>query len=491
MDARPYFRRLRPARSRSDHRRPPRSRPARFPYPLRYYRVAPPPVHFSRRRARDSPRVRSSPQSRTRAPSSPRRRPAPGAPADITPGGASGHDPAAGGQCVRPSGQFHPQAPWQWPAVARTDPEEDGIVLQHQLRRRARARRTRSPLDRRARLHPRTDLYFAPGQYNPQTSQGQQLLGHELTHVVQQRAGRVRNPLGSGVAVVQDPALEAEAERMGQRAAAATTRFRRSRPAVDRSAHLRPGRFPGRPPSQRKGRSCQPGPARGSVPSGSKAVLPIQPKTLGPRIPGAVARSSFVIQRVRWNDLSHSQNGLYGVNEAAPTKLYGQLAAPDPQPVGLYHRTQEDDTSNGLASLARPKVKAWEANVRFFNKPINGPDGRPIPGRRVDVPSSIDNLDAGGRRAVTNRLNWDSDAAINERGPLNGIGATLGVVGINDCASFAGLLQKLIFQANGNAHVDRADVRFDQGDYVDLPVAGIGDFILQEFGRVQLPVCTV
>ena len=40
-----------------------------------------------------------------------------------------------------------------------------------------------------------TDLYFAPGQYNPQSPQGQQLLGHELTHVVQQRAGRVRNPL--------------------------------------------------------------------------------------------------------------------------------------------------------------------------------------------------------------------------------------------------------------------------------------------------------
>ena len=73
-----------------------------------------------------------------------------------------------------------------------------------------------------------TDLYFAPGQYNPQSTQGQQLLGHELTHVVQQRAGRVRNPLGAGVAVVQDPALEAEAERMGMRAASAPCRSRRS-----------------------------------------------------------------------------------------------------------------------------------------------------------------------------------------------------------------------------------------------------------------------
>ncbi|MBP2233048.1 hypothetical protein J2847_006383 [Azospirillum agricola] len=64
-----------------------------------------------------------------------------------------------------------------------------------------------------------SNLYFAPGQYNPDTLHGQQLLGHELTHVVQQRAGRVRNPFGSGVAVVQDHALEAEADRMGMRAA--------------------------------------------------------------------------------------------------------------------------------------------------------------------------------------------------------------------------------------------------------------------------------
>lgn len=65
-----------------------------------------------------------------------------------------------------------------------------------------------------------SNLYFAPGQYNPDTPHGQQLLGHELTHVVQQRAGRVRNPFGSGIAVVQDPSLEAEADRMGLRAAA-------------------------------------------------------------------------------------------------------------------------------------------------------------------------------------------------------------------------------------------------------------------------------
>ena len=63
-----------------------------------------------------------------------------------------------------------------------------------------------------------SDIYFAPGHYMPHHSVGQRLLGHELAHVVQQRAGRVRNPFGSGVAVVQDVGLEAEADRMGLRA---------------------------------------------------------------------------------------------------------------------------------------------------------------------------------------------------------------------------------------------------------------------------------
>jgi GNAT superfamily N-acetyltransferase len=67
-----------------------------------------------------------------------------------------------------------------------------------------------------------TDIHFSPGQYNPHTPHGQFLLGHELTHVVQQRAGRVSNPFGSGVAVVQDGALEAEADRMGRMAAMST-----------------------------------------------------------------------------------------------------------------------------------------------------------------------------------------------------------------------------------------------------------------------------
>jgi hypothetical protein len=64
-----------------------------------------------------------------------------------------------------------------------------------------------------------SDIHFAPGYYNPHSVHGQQLLGHELTHVLQQRAGRVKNPFGNGTAVVQDHALEAEADNLGRKAA--------------------------------------------------------------------------------------------------------------------------------------------------------------------------------------------------------------------------------------------------------------------------------
>jgi 5-methylcytosine-specific restriction endonuclease McrA len=65
------------------------------------------------------------------------------------------------------------------------------------------------------------DIFFAQGRYQPETSEGRRLLGHELAHVLQQRQGRVRNPLGSGLAVVRDAILEAEADRAAQRAAQA------------------------------------------------------------------------------------------------------------------------------------------------------------------------------------------------------------------------------------------------------------------------------
>ena len=36
------------------------------------------------------------------------------------------------------------------------------------------------------------NIFFAPGKFQPNSQNGQALLGHELAHVVQQRAGKVK-----------------------------------------------------------------------------------------------------------------------------------------------------------------------------------------------------------------------------------------------------------------------------------------------------------
>lgn len=64
------------------------------------------------------------------------------------------------------------------------------------------------------------DLFFAPGQYDPTSVPGKELLGHELAHVVQQRQGRVQaTAQAKGLALNADASLEHEADAAGAKAA--------------------------------------------------------------------------------------------------------------------------------------------------------------------------------------------------------------------------------------------------------------------------------
>jgi hypothetical protein len=65
-----------------------------------------------------------------------------------------------------------------------------------------------------------SDLHFAPGAYDPDSSQGRELIGHELTHVVQQQQGGApaRAQMKS-TSTVGDSPLEREADVLGARAA--------------------------------------------------------------------------------------------------------------------------------------------------------------------------------------------------------------------------------------------------------------------------------
>lgn len=65
-----------------------------------------------------------------------------------------------------------------------------------------------------------TDVHFAPGQYQPDSAGGQDLVGHELAHVVQQHEGRVPTTTQfKGVGGNDDAGLEREADELGGRAA--------------------------------------------------------------------------------------------------------------------------------------------------------------------------------------------------------------------------------------------------------------------------------
>ncbi|KEO83289.1 DUF4157 domain-containing protein [Tumebacillus flagellatus] len=65
-----------------------------------------------------------------------------------------------------------------------------------------------------------SDIHFAQGKFDPQSQSGQELLGHELAHVVQQRQGRVQPTTEvGGLPVNDDVSLEREADQLGRAAA--------------------------------------------------------------------------------------------------------------------------------------------------------------------------------------------------------------------------------------------------------------------------------
>ena len=60
-----------------------------------------------------------------------------------------------------------------------------------------------------------SDIYIEREVYDPDSAVGWGLLGHELAHVRQSRRGWLLAPEGVGLRLLVDPALEAEADRMG------------------------------------------------------------------------------------------------------------------------------------------------------------------------------------------------------------------------------------------------------------------------------------
>ncbi|HEX3473493.1 MAG TPA: DUF4157 domain-containing protein [Kofleriaceae bacterium] len=104
-----------------------------------------------------------------------------------------------------------------------------------------------------------TDLFFAPGAYDPTSPQGLQLLGHELVHVIQQAQGRVPvNASIGGAPANTDASLEQEADELGAKAA-------KPHGGAAPTHSFAPTAPPGHGPVQRK---AAPDADQGAVPAG-------------------------------------------------------------------------------------------------------------------------------------------------------------------------------------------------------------------------------
>lgn len=190
------------------------------------------------------------------------------------------------------------------------------------------------------------DLHFAPGAYEPHTSSGMQLIGHELAHVIQQRQGRTSQPASPANAAQPhlagaappsraagsvarnlhvDPALEQEAEAIGDRIAAGA--------AVDTGD------------GSARSTAAQPGKRRKKRP----VLAPGQPRPLP--LPGLMRPSTAEkrrrAQKLRKNKKKKERRRLVAAQAAsAQAALMQQDTTP---PVDQAHDTppvhQEDDTS--------------------------------------------------------------------------------------------------------------------------------------------------
>ena len=89
-----------------------------------------------------------------------------------------------------------------------------------------------------------TDIHFAPAQRDSGSQRGQELLGHELAHVVQQAEGRVSTTTqAKGLAINDDASLEKEADEMGAKAARGERIERASRSSPNVSRAITSGRI--------------------------------------------------------------------------------------------------------------------------------------------------------------------------------------------------------------------------------------------------------
>lgn len=145
------------------------------------------------------------------------------------------------------------------------------------------------------------DIAFAPGKYNPQASEGQELLAHELTHTIQQGAAQSlgsndRQPetSGSNRDVIQRQPEECQQKREGVVARKADAA--NSGPAVIVQRQPKSGTQP--PPCPPASEPVRQLPADFNNPQNVQALAEIMWHEMRGHLPGATAVGSIVVNRL-------------------------------------------------------------------------------------------------------------------------------------------------------------------------------------------------
>jgi hypothetical protein len=145
------------------------------------------------------------------------------------------------------------------------------------------------------------DIFFAPGEYQPGTTEGERLIGHELAHVIQQEGGE---PARGG---------PADTQRAADSAGEAVARGQSSRIG-------QPAASTGRPARQPKPQSTDAGAHAQAAPTNAPAAAPT--KSWDQRVTDAQAESDIAKKSAAMTALAQEALGAaYTVTEAGTTSI--------------------------------------------------------------------------------------------------------------------------------------------------------------------------
>lgn len=148
------------------------------------------------------------------------------------------------------------------------------------------------------------------------------------------------------------------------------------------------------------------------------------------------------------------------VNPAARGTLYATILAPPPQPPGLYKRKRDTDDATG------EQVSAWTPNVRLFSKAEMGlfndlSLSNEVIKSRLDLPALMGQVE-----------NPTDNTAVEL--------PTVGMLGKNDCASFAMTLYRSIAREYYRGEKSQ-DAMSSTTYHANYPSVGIGDMMTHHF----------